>query len=210
MPSAPHVGGNGSRTLRLTMLHRVEHFEGKVIAAGSKFANGRPDQVVSNDRRNCSCQTRSGRDQSFGDTRRNCTKRCRACRTEAVKSIDNSPHSSEQPHKRCYRSSNRQPRNVPLEPRNFLRRSDLHTALDRHQASYSPGRRYLAAVFFVSALEHSNQRAGLELVRHGGNILQALCLPEGPHEAATLRTSALEQAPFREDNRPRDQAERQK
>jgi len=66
----------------------------------------------------------------------------------------------------------------------------------------------LASIFFISAFKYSYQRAGLELIGDGGNILQALRLAEGAHEASTLRLRASKQTPLGENDGPGDQTER--
>ena len=67
----------------------------------------------------------------------------------------------------------------------------------------------LPLVFLISALENADQRTGLELVRDGSDILQALRLAERAHEASALRARPPQQTPFGQDDRPGDQAERQ-
>ena len=69
--------------------------------------------------------------------------------------------------------------------------------------------RRLLAQLVVGAFKHGDQRAGLELLGHGGDVLQALGLAEGAHEAVALRAGAAEQSPFGKDDGPGDNAENQ-
>ncbi len=108
----------------------------------------------------------------------------------------------------CHRGRNRQPGNVALQARDFLRRSDLHTALHSGQAAERcplPGQ--LAAVLLESTFENAHQRAGTELIGDRGNILQTLRLAKGPQESSTLQAGAAQQVPFRQDDCPGNQTE---
>ena len=89
-----------------------------------------------------------------------------------------------------------------LQPREFFRRCDLGGALQRRHTN---GIRRLFAQLTVGALEDGDQRAGLELLRHGSDVLQPLRLAKRAHEAVALHPRPPEQSPLGENDGPRSQ-----
>src|ERR1019366_3780388 len=61
----------------------------------------------------------------------------------------------------------------------------------------------------IGAVKYGDQRAGLKLFGHGGDVLQALGLAEHPDEAVALGASAAKHSPLGEDDSPRGDAEYQ-
>src|SRR5579864_891686 len=202
MPLAPHVRSDCRGALRLTVFHGIEQFESEIITARCELADGRTNQVISNDSGNRSRQTCRSRNKSFGDAGSHRTQRRSARGSEPMKCVNDAPNRAEQPDEGRYSGCNGQPRYISFQPGNLFGGSDLHPALNRQQISNRPTSSGLTTVLLVATFEYSHQWAGLELVRDRGNILQALRLAEGTHKAPALRARTPQQAPFGQDNGP--------
>ena len=69
--------------------------------------------------------------------------------------------------------------------------------------------RCLFAQLAICAVKDCDQWAGLELLGHGRNVLQALGLAEHADEAVALGAGTAEQSPLGEDDGPGGDAEHQ-
>ena len=145
-----------------------------------------------------------GGDQRFGDAGRDGAQGGAAGGAQSVEGVDDAPHRSEQADEGRDCARGRQPGQAALQAAQFFRGCDLRGALQRDHAN---GIRRLLAQFVISAFEDRDQRAGLELFGDGGDILQALRLAKGTHEAIALHARAPEQSPLGEDDGPRRHAE---
>ncbi len=202
--------GERSSGLRLHAFDGIEHFKREVIAAGGEYADRIANQIIGNDSGNGGGESGGGGDEGFGDAWSDGAQGCAASSAESVESVNDAPDSAEQSDERSNGGGDGEPGNVALEARDFFGGADLHAALHRRQAAQGGGGRGdLALVFLEAAFEHSDERAGTELIGDSGDILQALSFAESPQEATTLYPGAPEQAPLSKDNGPGDETEGQ-
>src|ERR1700693_4135467 len=124
-------------SLRLNALDGVEHFEGEVVAASGKYADGIADQVVRNDGRDSGGESSSSGDERFRDAGGHRAQSSATGSSEAVESVDDTPHGTEQPDERGNSSGDGKPRDVTLQACDFFGGADLHSALNGSQASES-------------------------------------------------------------------------
>src|SRR5580698_7850571 len=111
-----------------------------------------------------------------------------------MESVDDAPDRSEQADEGRDGGSDREPGNVALEARDFFGGTDLHATLNSGQVAQYAGRSGLPLEFFIAAFKDADERARLELVGDGGNILQALRLAKGADEASALGAGTAQQA----------------
>src|SRR5208282_225909 len=208
MPSAPYLG-YWWRLLELERLplNQAKHLQREVVVARRHFANGADDEVVGDHRRDRRSQASGSGNQSFRDSGSDCAQSRRTGRAQSMECVDNSPDGSEQSDKGRDRTRNRQPREIAFEAGNLLGRGDLHGALNGHQVVDATRGSHLALELLDCAVKHSNQRARAEVRGNRGNVLQALRLAEGVHEASALPARALDQPPFGENYGPGKYAE---
>ena len=98
-----------------------------------------------------------------------------------MKSVNDAPYRAEQSDERRDRAGGRQPCEATLQARQLFGSGDLGGAL--HGGNVA---RPLALEFVVAVLKHGHQRAGIELLRNRGYVLQALRFAEGTQEASAL------------------------
>src|SRR5580704_15060494 len=161
MPLAPHIRSDCRGALRLTVFHGIEQFESEIITARCELADGRPNQVISNDSGNRSRQTCRSSNKSFGDSGSHRTQRRSACGSETMKCVNDAPDCAEKADERRYSGCNGQPRDISFQPGDLFGGSDLHPALNRQQVSDRPTGSSLATVLLVTTFENSHQWAGL-------------------------------------------------
>jgi hypothetical protein len=80
----------------LPALEGVEHFEGKVVAAGGEVADGCADQVICDDGWDRGGESGGGGDERFGNTGSDSAESCAAGGAESVKGVDDAPDGAEE------------------------------------------------------------------------------------------------------------------
>src|SRR5271157_4670802 len=207
MPLPPlHVFGNTARDLALGALNFVDEFEAEIVHAGAKLPDVLRKHVVRDDRRDGGKKSGRRSDQGFGDARCDGTQGCSSGGAKAVEGVDNAPNRSEEADEWSDRAGSGQPGQSAFESRQFFRCGNLDRAL---QGGYANRMRRLLAELAIRTFKYGDQRAGLELFRHGGDILQPLGLAKHADETVALGTRAPEHPPLREDDGPGDNAEYQ-
>src|SRR5690348_309926 len=194
------------RRWRRRALKRVEQFERKVVTARREFLNLVAEGVVGDYRGNGGKKAGRGGDQRLGNAGRNRAQGSRARRAQPLKGVNDAPDGAEQADEGRNRAGGGQPGHAALQPRHLLGSRNLRGALNGRQPQRPSA---LAAVLVVGVLEDAHQRAGLELLRHGGYVLDARGLAEGAHKAPALRPRPLQGAPLGQDDGPGEYAEGQ-